>query len=185
MKLVAIDFETANHSPLSACAIGFTIFEDGELLLSHWTYIKPVQEANYFYARNIEIHGISASDIADAPLWDEVFELLKEHLDDCIVIAHNVRFDVGIFLALCKRFGIRVPYFRYFDTIDLAKKLFKGLPNYKLNTVADHIGINLIHHDACSDARAAALIVINAMNLMGIYDLEEFIRESYVKIYET
>lgn len=47
------------------------------------------------------------------------------------------------------------------STLSLARKNLKALPNHKLNTVADHYGIELDHHDALSDARACALIYCN------------------------
>ncbi|MFR7875435.1 MAG: hypothetical protein ACLU4J_03015 [Butyricimonas paravirosa] len=35
----------------------------------------------------------------------------------------------------------------------------KGLPNYKLNTLCDHFGIALNHHEALSDAGAAKIMI--------------------------
>ena len=32
MRYLALDFETGNASPLSACALGVSIFEDGRLV---------------------------------------------------------------------------------------------------------------------------------------------------------
>jgi len=46
------------------------------------------------------------------------------------------------------------------STLSLARKHYKNLPNHKLPTVAEHLGIELDHHEALSDARAAALIWI-------------------------
>ena len=31
MKIVAIDFETANNSPISAISLGIVVYEDGEI----------------------------------------------------------------------------------------------------------------------------------------------------------
>lgn len=184
MKLVAIDFETANYSPLSACAIGVTVFEEGELILTYSTLIQPVTEVNYFARKNIEIHGITPEDVKDAPTWKEVFPEIQSYLEDSIIVAHNVQFDLGILKQLCYYYQLKIPYFRYFDTIQLARKLFRGLVNYRLNTVSEHLGIQLQHHDANSDARACALIVINSMNLLELFDLEEFVKQTGVTIYQ-
>ena len=34
MKWAAIDFETANPSSMSACAVGLTVFDEGEMVFS-------------------------------------------------------------------------------------------------------------------------------------------------------
>ena len=52
-----------------------------------------------------------------------------------------------------------------FCTCRLSRKLVKGLPNYKLNTLCDHFGIALNHHEALSDARGAAKIMIELSKL--------------------
>ena len=48
MKIVAIDFETANYSPLSACALGLAIFEDHKLVESPYWLIKPPKGHGWF-----------------------------------------------------------------------------------------------------------------------------------------
>ena len=50
MRIVAIDFETANASFSSACAIGISIYEDGEILSNEEYLIKP--HNNHFYFTN-------------------------------------------------------------------------------------------------------------------------------------
>ena len=60
MRIVAIDFETANSSLASACSLGITIYNDGELVDSFEWYIKPHHRYNYF--TNSHIHGIYEED---------------------------------------------------------------------------------------------------------------------------
>ena len=57
-KICAIDFETANASPLSACSIGVTVMEDGVMCDLWSTLIKPVKGADEFSYHNIMNHGI-------------------------------------------------------------------------------------------------------------------------------
>ncbi|MFJ7849141.1 exonuclease domain-containing protein [Peribacillus sp. NPDC097206] len=46
-------------------------------------------------------------------------------------------------------------------TVKESKKVYKDLVNYKLNTVATHLGIpNLRHHNALNDARVSADILL-------------------------
>ena len=73
MKIVAIDFETANRSPLSACALGLAIFEDHELVESPYWLIKPPKGHGWFIEEWTEdIHGISWFDVRDKPEFSNI-----------------------------------------------------------------------------------------------------------------
>ena len=63
MRIVAIDFETANSSMASACALGIAVYEEGEILDSFEWYFKPHHRYNYF--TNTHIHGIRKEDVED------------------------------------------------------------------------------------------------------------------------
>ena len=52
----AIDFETANRYPTSACSIGIVVVQDGEITEEFSHLIKP--EPYYFNKKFIEIHGL-------------------------------------------------------------------------------------------------------------------------------
>jgi DNA polymerase-3 subunit epsilon len=49
---------------------------------------------------------------------------------------------------------------QYVCTCKIARKLNLNLPNNKLNTLCDYFSIELDHHNAMSDARAAAKLII-------------------------
>jgi len=181
MKLIAIDFETANNHRESACAVGITVFESGELSEEHYYLIKPHSKYNNFSWRNIEIHGITDKMVEDALEWDSVFEKIQHLFRDCYVVAHNVAFDIGVFKSLNYLYHISFPAFPYFCTVELTRKLYPHLQNHKLNTVCEYMGISLNHHEASSDARACGLIVQKSMMLMNEYDLNRFLKSSNLK----
>ena len=57
MNFVTIDFETANNMPQSACSIGLAKFdEEGKVVDTFYSLIKPPKNYDYFYSRNIDIH---------------------------------------------------------------------------------------------------------------------------------
>ena len=58
----------------------------------------------------------------------------------------------------------------YFQREKEETGLLEGLPNYKLNTLCDHFGIALNHHEALSDARGAAKIMIELSKLSLFHD---------------
>ena len=41
MRYLALDFETGNASPLSACALGASVFEDNQLVDEKISLIRP------------------------------------------------------------------------------------------------------------------------------------------------
>ena len=68
-KFAAIDFETANHSRDSACALGVVIVEHGRIVRRLHQWIRPPsREFTFTY-----IHGLSWDDVKDAPRFDAVW----------------------------------------------------------------------------------------------------------------
>ena len=183
MKLVAIDFETANNHPESACSIGITVFSEGELTEEHCFLIKPNKEFNWFLKRNIEIHGISQNMVENAEEWNEIYYKIQHLFSDAYIVAHNASFDIAVFKSLNYLYHIPFKPFPYFCTVELSKKIYPRIKNHKLNTVCEYMGIELNHHEASSDARACALIVQKSMMILGEYDIATFLKTSNVKTY--
>jgi CRISPR-associated protein Cas2 len=61
--------------------------------------------------------------------------------DTLPIVAHNADFDMGFLLKACAISGFSLLTNRCIDTLSLARKLVKGLPNYKLGTLAKHFDI--------------------------------------------
>jgi DNA polymerase-3 subunit epsilon len=68
MKLVAIDFETADRSADSACAIGIVSIEKGKITKKGYQLIRPPRR-NFVFSY---IHGISWTDVEAQPTFIEV-----------------------------------------------------------------------------------------------------------------
>jgi len=175
-KLCAIDFETANASSLSACSIGVTVIEEGVLLESWSTLIRPPKEADDFSIHNIMIHGITKEMVEDAPYFPEIYQRLKQSMEGAVLCAHNAEFDMKVLRSLCQYYQIKLPKNPYFCTVRLSRSAVPQLARHRLNTVADYFGIELNHHDAASDARACALIVLNIMAISDLYDIESLMK---------
>ena len=183
-KVVAIDFETANNSLASVCAIGVSVLEDGAISDEYYSLIKPEENVNTFYYRNTLIHGIKQEDVEKAPTFDIVYKHIQPYFEDAIVVAHNARFDMGCLKETCLNCGIPVPHLKYFDTVELSKKVFRKLPHHRLNDICEYLNIDLNHHNADSDASACLMIVAHVMSLTGIYDIEEMLRQCQTRVYE-
>lgn len=81
-----------------------------------------------------------------------------------MIVGHCVSFDLSFLEVAAQRYGYNVKY-NYIDTRSVSKKLFKGLPNYKLGTVAEALHINTgTLHRAEADVRVCAEIISIALN---------------------
>ena len=170
MKIVALDFETANAYSASACSLGISIYEEGEILDSFEWYFKPHHLYNYF--TNSHIHGIYPEDVEDEPEFVFFHEELQQILNDAVIVAHNAMFDISVLNAMCDVYGL--PHFqnRFLDTVRLSRRVWPELRDHKLNTVCEYLDIDLSHHNAKSDAFACLCILLKSMEKYEEYDLD-------------
>lgn len=157
-SFTAIDFETANHYPTSACSIGLVLVRDGEIVDEFSHFIKP--QPFFFYPKFIRIHGITPAMVEEAPSFYELWGNIARYFETDALVAHNAVFDMSVLKACLERANIYARLPQHYCTCRLARKYLKQLPNHKLNTVCEHFGIELNHHEALSDARGAARIML-------------------------
>lgn len=155
---VALDFETADSSRESACAVGLVRVESGTVVARLARLIRPPHPT--FSPFCVRIHGITPAMVADAPhfgqLWPEIFPLLAGAR---FVAAHNAAFDRAVLAACCRHYGIPIPTLPFVCTVRLSRKAW-NLPSAALPAVCRHLGIPLKHHEALSDAFACAHIIM-------------------------
>lgn len=166
LDFVAIDFETANASRASACAVGLAVVEGGVVTSQDGWLIRPPGGAGRFDRRNIAIHGITAADCAARGLgWPETERRLAAATAGRVAVAHNASFDRSVWAAANAESGITTATARFCCTLDLSRRAFprlhRPLPDYKLHTVAAALSLPPFrHHDAEDDAVTAAMIVL-------------------------
>jgi len=157
MIVTSIDFETANHSDASICAVGIAVFEDGNLLESkHWL-VRPPKGHGWFREDFVECHGINWLDVRHEPEFPGIASEVVERLTRAeLVIAHNAPFDMGKLWGTMQHFGLPCPEFDFLCTLCTARRVWPGLPGgHGLGMLAAHIGHQFHHHNAQDDAEAA------------------------------
>lgn len=182
MKLCVIDFETANRSMASACSIGIMVVENGEVLHEAVYGIRPHVKYAYFDEFNISIHGIRFEDVEFEPEFDGIYSLIEPWFKDSILMAHNASFDMSVLKSLFRLYNIDPPTLKYIDSLEIARKVYPFLRNHKLNTVCEHLEIELNHHEALSDARGSCLIALNTMAFIENFEIETLIDRLNLKI---
>jgi DNA polymerase-3 subunit epsilon len=155
---VAIDFETANRSRDSACAVGLVKCRDGEIVDTCEYLIRPPTREFLF----TDIHGLTWNDVSDAANFQQLWPDLRQYLGEAdFLVAHNAPFDRGVLNACCDSYGLDLPSFAFECTVQLARRQWSIYPT-KLPDVCRELDIELNHHDAGSDAQACARIVLAA-----------------------
>lgn len=155
---VAIDFETADRLPDSACSVALVRVENGEIVDRHQTHLRPPRQEMLF----THIHGLRWEDVEDAPTFADAWPAIEGFVEGAsFLAAHNAGFDRRVLSACCEAAGIRPPRLDFLCTVVLARETWKLFPT-RLPDVCRHLDIPLDHHQALSDAEACARIVIAA-----------------------
>ncbi|MDF7638637.1 3'-5' exonuclease [Lactobacillus sp. ESL0791] len=159
MNFVAMDFETANRHPESACSLALVMVRNNEIVDRFYTVINPQMP---FDGRNIQIHDITTDDVKDAPTMAEVWPKIKKlYQPGMLVTAHNARFDTNVMKESLARYGIQEPHYLVVDTLKTSRLFEPDLVNHKLDTVSTALNVELWHHhNALSDSEACAGILI-------------------------
>lgn len=159
-RLTAIDFETANYRRHSAIAVGLTLIEDRQIVESVSYLIRPPED--WFVAKFIDIHGIEPHQLEGQPNFEELWPKISRFFEDTTMLAHNASFDRAVLEGTAGYYQMALPRLDWLCTVRLARQRWPQLQRHKLDTVCDHLGIDLDHHDAGSDALAAARIYLAA-----------------------
>ena len=161
---VVVDVETACSRVSSICQIGIVGFRDGVEVFEYDTLVDPL---DHFSSFNTHIHGITCDHVAGAPTFGDVHASIDGHLSGRITVAHSF-FDKGALGAACATHGRGVIQTTWLDSVRVAKRAWPELPSHRLNVLTKFLGVRHKHHDALSDARAAGMVIVRAIEHTGI-----------------
>ncbi|MGI9031968.1 MAG: DEDD exonuclease domain-containing protein [Ilumatobacteraceae bacterium] len=123
--------------------------------------------------------GLTDSLVATAPRIETVLPALLEFSRGCVVVGHNIGFDLAFLRAACRRAGRPEPTPTRVDTVALARRLVRDeVPDCRLGTLASRLRLD--HkptHRALDDALATTdllhLLIERATGLgvLGLDDL--------------
>jgi DNA polymerase-3 subunit epsilon len=152
-----VDIETtggsAERSKITEIAI---IIHDGEKAIQTFsTLVNPECRIPY---QITQFTGITDEMVKDAPKFYEVAKEIVELTQDCVFVAHNVKFDYGFVKAAFKELGYDYQR-KTLCTVRLSRNTFPGLPSYSLGKLCNSLNIQLKNrHRALGDAEATALL---------------------------
>lgn len=160
-RYFVFDVETPNYRNDRICAMGIVILENGEVLEEKEYLVNPEVSFDGF---NIRLTGIGPDKVRDAPTFPQLWREIGPKLEDCILVAHNAPFDLGVLGKTAAAYQIDLPPVAYLCTVKLSRRYLPELPHHRLNDLCDYYGIALEHHQAGSDASACAAILMQLLN---------------------
>ncbi len=149
---VVFDLETTGVGRADKITeIGAVRMECGEITATFSSLVNPGRPIPYEVQR---LTGINNAMVADAPTVEELLPSFLDFVGECPLVAHNAPFDAGFLLRECEKLGLHVDV-PFVDTLRLARRVFPGLPSYKLVYLTDYFCISQSSaHRAWCDAEA-------------------------------
>ncbi|GAA3628568.1 hypothetical protein GCM10022200_08870 [Microbacterium awajiense] len=182
LDFTAIDFETANSSTASACAVGLVRVRGGVVVAETGWLIQPPPGHDRFFDLNIRIHGIQPEDVVGAPTWSAQLRDLARFVGSDVLVAHNAGFDMAVIKRACEATGDEAPAYRYACSLQVARHVYE-LDSYRLPFVAAEAGFaDFPHHNATADALACAHVMIDAARRVGADDIEDLAELAGVRV---
>lgn len=177
MNFIAIDVETANANASSICQIGLAFFNNGELVDTWSTLINPKTTFDYI---NTSIHGIDEDDVINAPTFSDIYNELKNLIENQLLVSHMPFDKVSLNKAFAKNNLENIPCM-WLDSARVVRRTWKELSvkGYGLSNVASKLNIEFKHHDALEDAKTCGLILIRALDelSMNLEQIQERIKQ--------
>lgn len=170
-RFVAFDVETPNRFSNRMSAIGITVIEDGATTQSFYSLVDPETHFDYY---NTLLTGISEETVRGAPTFPQLWERIAPLMSSGLLVAHNAVFDMSVLKKCLADYGIEWrPYARYICTVQMGRKLLPGM-RHNLDVMCRYFGIPLDHHQAESDSRACAELLLRYIEKGA--DVRQFIR---------
>lgn len=158
MRYIAFDVETPNSANDRMSAIGVAVVENGAIIQEFSTLVNPETHFNSF---NVRLTGITPEAASKAPTFRELWPQLEPVFSSGVLVAHNAPFDMRVLSKCLAAYGLKwKKTVEYACTVRMGQACFPELPSHRLNTLCEYLGIPLNHHEAGSDSRACAMLLL-------------------------
>lgn len=116
-----------------------------------------------------ELTGISQAMVDAAPCVSKVMPALLDFIGTDALSAHNASFDNKFLLAEALDLGLMPAHEKLICSLMLSRRVFPGLPSYKLAALARSLGIRFAGnaHRAEADAQVSADLLLHMGRHLG------------------
>jgi DNA polymerase-3 subunit epsilon len=167
--IVMLDFETTGLSPV----MGDRITEVAALRIEGGQvtgrYVSLVNCGVRIPAFITSLTGITQQMVDTAPPAGQVVPELLDFIGGDALAAHNASFDEKFLKAEGERLGRRCGHEHLVCSLKLSRRVFPGLPSYKLGQLSRQLGIAFRSraHRAEADAEVAAEVLLHIGRHLG------------------
>lgn len=168
MRFIAFDLETTGTVPGvdTIVEIGAIRFVDGLPEAVFSTLVDPLRAIPPGASA---VNGITDEMVKGKPKIDSLLEPFAQFCGDEPLVAHNAPFDAQFLTAEIKKFETPAPRGLILDTLPIARKVFPGLPNYKLGTLIQHLKIpSTEFHRAEEDATYCGKLFLELVKRVSV-----------------
>lgn len=161
MDFITIDVETSNFKAGSICQIGMAKYAKGKLIDTFESYVNPDDN---FSSKNVEIHGITAKMVKDAPNIFDIYGKILRFIGTLPLVSHT-SFDKKALEECLTTANLPLPDWRWADSSLMVRATCQRWANrgYSLGNVCKEWGYEFNHHNALEDAKACGFIVITIL----------------------
>ena len=165
MRYIVLDTETTGLDPDD----GHKIIEIGciEILNRNITnntfhkYLNPNREIDIEASK---IHGLTNNFLKDKPVFEEIYQELKEYISNSPIIIHNAPFDIGFLKKEHNTTSVTDEFLdnEIIDSLKLARKISPGKKN-TLDALCERYSIDNSDrtlHGALLDAKLLAFVYL-------------------------
>lgn len=171
-----VDIETTGgrYNEEGITEIAIHKFDGHHIVDTFISLLNPERKIQPFV---VGLTGINNEMLRNAPKFYEVAKRIIEITSDCIIVAHNAKFDYRILRTEFKRLGYEYKR-ETLCTVELSKKLIPQLDSYKLGKLCRSLGIPVTdRHRANGDAIATTKL----LKLLLDKDTEKSIIKSHIR----
>lgn len=168
LDFIAFDLETTGTVPGvdQIIEIGAVKFQNGQPSAIFSTLIDPKRPIPPGASA---VNGISDDMVKGKPVIEDLLGSFAEFCGSDIMVAHNAPFDSQFLISDIKKFESSAPKGVILDTLPISRKVFPGLPNYKLGTLVQHLKIPTTEfHRAEEDATYCGHLFLNLVKRISI-----------------
>ncbi len=157
------DVETTglNASYNNIIEIGIVKVAGFQIIDRYSSLINPMRDIPQFIT---SFTGISNDDVYNAPFFEDIAGDIYKFIDDTILTAHNLSFDLSFLKKEFSVCGYEANNFQRLCTLRLARRMYPMLKSKSLAAITRHLKLkNIDAHRALSDAEVTARILIRML----------------------
>lgn len=175
LEFVAIDLETTGKYPISAeiCEVALIKFNSDRIIDTYTTLVKPKMGMSQTAQG---VHGLSLSDLEEAPKIEDVLEKIAVFIDGSSLVGHNIPFDLGFLIYDIEKYKPQMAqHFKapHFCTSLLSLSLYPKISSHRLQYLTKFFEVQVSpDHRALQDAEACRLVFVELTK--DFKSIEEF-----------